>query len=277
MNDVSQLQALRKRWIEEDGMCVVCGIRPPLEKDHIPPRALFPKSLRDSSTEFLTYPACTACNRGSSDSDFVLAFRLALELNQPSYGSGAIPTDLDLLELDKQITKFLTSENQAKRRKAILGPRLRGLRNGLGTIDLPDKMVLPSIQKMMRALYWLKTDGDILEYHKPTFWVQSGLDTTTNFFAKSILAKTNASIEWGDRFITRYNIGGPNSAITGIMMASFIFYSKGKAGAGYNWFAMAIPSKYEVNGELLCTTLEKRHGPPSWKYRSMKQSRSKKR
>ena len=95
-------------------------------------------------------------------------------------------------------------------------------------------------------------------------------DTTTEFFAKSIISKTNASIEWDNRFVTRYNIGGPQSAINGIMMSAFIFYSQGKAGRGYTWFGMAIPSNYEVDGELLCRTLENKYGPPTWKYRSIK-------
>ena len=272
MNVTAELQLLRKRWQLESGLCVICGAMPALEDDHIPPRALFPKSLRDPTTEFLTYPVCMACNRGSSDSDFVLAFRLGAELNQTSYARGVDPIDPDLLELHRQNTKMLTSEKEGKRRIDILAPRLRGHAgvNATGAIDLPDSMVLPTIQKMMRALYWLKTDGDIMERHKPSFWVRSGLDTTTEFFAKSIISKTNASIEWDNRFVTRYNIGGPQSAINGIMMSAFIFYSQGKAGRGYTWFGMAIPSNYEVDGELLCRTLENKYGPPTWKYRSIK-------
>ena len=274
MSSAAKLQVLWQRWREENGTCVICGLRQADEKDHIPPRALFPKALRDPSTEFLTYPVCSICNRGSSDADFLLAFRLAVQLNQSSYRTGVEPNDRDLIELDRQITKFLTSKSEAKRRRKLLHPRVRKYSGTLGAIDLPDKLVLSPLLKMARALYWLKTDGDILEQHKPTWWVRSGLDTSTHNFAKHILSKSNASVEWGDRFVTRYNIAGPDSSVPGTLMAAFIFYSKGKVGRGYTWFVLAAPSKFEINGELIRTSIERSFGAPSKRYVPMKSIRA---
>jgi len=269
MSDVADIQALRKRWAEIEGPCVVCGSRPPAEKDHIPPRALFPKALRDPTTEFLTYPVCTRCNRGSSDSDFLLAFRLAAQLNQENYVKGVDPADPDLLELDLQITRFLTSKNESRRRKRLLSPRVRDGVSGLGGVSLPDSLVMPSLLKMARALYWLKTDGDVLENHKPAWWVRSGLDTSTSHFSEHILGKTQSSVQWRDRFITRYNFAGPESSVPGTLMAAFIFYSKGLAGGGYTWFVLSVPSKFELNGELMQKAVERIHGSPSQRYRSI--------
>ena len=66
------------------GPCIVCGECEGSEKDHLPPKVLFPENLRSQKTEFLTFPVCSYCNRTSSDQDFLFSVLLSIGLNQES-------------------------------------------------------------------------------------------------------------------------------------------------------------------------------------------------
>lgn len=47
-------------------LCAICGVRPAITKDHIPPKGIFP-SPRPSN--LITVPACKPCNHGDSELD----------------------------------------------------------------------------------------------------------------------------------------------------------------------------------------------------------------
>lgn len=56
--------------------CVFCGKKTKTTKDHIPPKAIFPKPLPN---KLITVPACKTCNGGSSNDDELFSFFLALK------------------------------------------------------------------------------------------------------------------------------------------------------------------------------------------------------
>jgi hypothetical protein len=52
------------------GSCAYCGVAGlQLEREHVIPRCLYPKSRSGSRTQRITVPACSACNRGYSDNE----------------------------------------------------------------------------------------------------------------------------------------------------------------------------------------------------------------
>lgn len=53
-----------------DGICTYCGNEGLVNKDHIPPKAFFPKPR---PSNLITVPSCEACNNGSSSDDEYLS------------------------------------------------------------------------------------------------------------------------------------------------------------------------------------------------------------
>ena len=83
MSDEERDRALKKKhqqlyvdWKKNNGLCIVCGEEDGNEKDHLPPKVLYPKKLRSDKTHFFTFPVCSNCNRGSSDEDFLFSVLL---------------------------------------------------------------------------------------------------------------------------------------------------------------------------------------------------------
>ena len=113
-------QQLYGDWKRKRKPCLVCGEREGNEKDHLPPKVLFPKSLRSDTTEFFTFPVCSTCNRGSSDDDFLFSVLLSFGLNQESYLNNQEPTDPDFLALHKQAQGHFANPTEAKHRQKLL-------------------------------------------------------------------------------------------------------------------------------------------------------------
>jgi len=51
------------------GICVFCGEEAELTDDHIPPKSIYPKSIRSSLKKMNTENACWSCNNGSKVED----------------------------------------------------------------------------------------------------------------------------------------------------------------------------------------------------------------
>jgi len=78
-------QQLYADWKRNNGPCIICGEEDENEKDHLPPKVLYPKKTRHDKTHFFTFPVCSNCNQGSSDQDFLFSVLLSFGLNQKSY------------------------------------------------------------------------------------------------------------------------------------------------------------------------------------------------
>ena len=56
--------------------CAICGQREGTTRDHVPPKAIFPKPRPNN---LVTVPACPECNNGASDSDDLFKVYLSMQ------------------------------------------------------------------------------------------------------------------------------------------------------------------------------------------------------
>lgn len=56
--------------------CAICGRREGTTRDHVPPKAIFPKPRPNN---LVTVPACPECNNGASDSDDLFKVYLSMQ------------------------------------------------------------------------------------------------------------------------------------------------------------------------------------------------------
>jgi len=91
----------------------VCGACPATTKDHLPPKVLLPKDIRANEILF-TFPVCSHCNNGSSDTDFLMGVAFTLQLNQKNYLSDLAPINGDLSVLHNQLVSQLSTSDKAE-------------------------------------------------------------------------------------------------------------------------------------------------------------------
>jgi hypothetical protein len=229
----SKHQSLYFQWKRGKKPCVICGEEVGNEKDHLPPKALLPKALRSSKTEFFSYPVCTKCNRSSSDEDFLFYTIVAWGVNQSSYLNKKEPTDSDLLALhEESIHKFTRPSKEQRRREKLINKHLENpCINGTkyfavksGRININQTLV-----KIVKSIYWLHTDGDILQNYNPGWWIRTGINTSEPNFIQNHLKTTNADVYWDGRFIVHYSIGQPSDNVGGVLfLVHFIFIQAGR-------------------------------------------------
>lgn len=257
-------QQLYTEWRRKKGPCIICGEREGNEKDHLPPKVLFPKMLRTDKTEFFTFPVCSLCNRGSSDNDFLFSVLLSLDLNQESYLNNREPTDPDLLALHTQTQVQFEDSPKAKHRLKLLGPYIgKDPYTGRDAINASKLPINSTITKIVKSTYWLQTGGDILQTYNPGWWILHDVDTSKTNFIEKHLEVTNAEIHWGDRFITHYAIGHPENGVGGFISCSLHFYTKRAVGAGISWYAIASPVTTEINNQSLFDISQSIFGDPT--------------
>ncbi len=245
-------QKLLREWRRKRGLCIVCGEREGSEKDHLPPKVLFPESLRSQKTEFLTFPVCSYCNRTSSDEDFLFSVLLSFGLNQEAIRKDQTPTDPDLLALYDQAHSQLLDQAEAEHRKALLRNYLeKDPSSGRDAISIRRLPINHTTTKIVRSIYWLHTGGDILQSYNPAWWIRPFIDTSKINFIEKHLKVTYADIQWRDRFIAHYMIGHPESGVGGLISCSLHFYTNRATGKGMSWYLVAAPVLTTLNGESL--------------------------
>ena len=247
-----QHQDLYKKWKEEGNPCIICGKAVPDEKDHLPPKTLYPKELRIDQTYFFTFPVCSCCNRGSSDEDFLFSVLLSLGLNQEVYLQNKEPTDPDLLALHNQTIGQIEDSKLAKHRQKLLIPYIGVDPNsGRETINLDKLPINQTINKIVKSIYWLQTGGDILQNYNPGWWVLAHVDASKTKFINKHLKVSNADIYWDNKFITHYSVGLPGSGADGFISCSLHFYSKKPVSQGMTWFIIAAPSETKIGSQSI--------------------------
>lgn len=255
---------LFREWRKNRGLCIICGDNEGNEKDHLPPKVLFPDTLRSHQSDFLTYPVCSKCNRRSSDEDFLFSVLLSFWLSQEAIKKGETPTDPDSLALYEQAQGHLLDESEADRRKQLL-------RNYIGTdpgtgmdaIDVSRLPVAHTTTKIVKSIYWLDTGGDILQRHDPGWWIRPLIDTSRINFIEKHLKATRVDIQWADRFIARYTTGHSGQGVGGLISCSLHFYTKLALGRGMNWYLIAAPSKSLLEGVSLYQLCHRQWGAPT--------------
>lgn len=242
-------QQLYRKWKQSGGPCIICGQGRENQKDHLPPKVLFPESLRTSQSHFFTFPVCSQCNQGSSDDDFLFSVLLSFSLNQESILKDQAPTDPDLLALYNQADSHLGDHKEAEHRKRLLNDLIvKDPCSGKAAINIDKFPVNRTITKIVKSIYWLHTGGDILQRHNPGWWILPSIDTSKTQFIEKHLRITQAEIQWEDKFIYHYTVGHPGNGAGGFISCSLHFYTNKSAGQGMNYYLIASPAETVING-----------------------------
>jgi len=255
-------QQLLRRWSKNNGPCIVCGEGVVSEKDHLPPKVLFPERLRNPKTEFFTFPVCTPCNRISSDEDFLFSVLLSMGLNQESIINNQEPSYPDLLALYNQALGHLEDPDKAEHRRKLLGKYIgRDPKTGRTAIDTQALPTQHTLTKIVKSIYWLHTDGHILQKYNPGWWIRARIDTSKMNFIEKHLKTSHADIHWEDRFISHFSFGRPQDGVGGFISCSLHFYTQRKVGQGMSWHIIASPKNTMLNDTSLYELSATKWGP----------------
>ena len=257
-------QQLLRNWKRNKGFCIVCAQSEGKGRDHLPPKVLLPSEIRNQDTQFFTFPVCDQCNNLSSDEDFLFSILLSVCLNQESILRNQKPTDPDLIALDRQTQKHLNDPKKGRHRTALLR-RFMGTDPDMArdAINLDRLPVNQTLTKIVKSIYWLHTGGDILQRHRPGWWIRTDIDSSKEQFLEKHLKTTHADLHWDDRFIVRFTLGHPESGVGGMISSSLHFYTKGIKGMGMSWLVIGSPSLTRVNGISLYEMSKDIWGPPT--------------
>lgn len=259
-------QQLYADWKKNNRPCIICGEENGNEKDHLPPKVLYPKQLRNSKTNFFTFPVCSNCNRGSSDQDFLFSVLLSFGLNQKSYLSNQLPTDPDLLALHEQTQDHFQKATLSKakhRQKLLLEYIATDPATGRDAINIDKLPVNRTTTKIVKSIYWLYTGGDILQSYNPGWWIIPAVDPSKPKFIEKHLKISRADIQWENKFISHYTIGHPDDGVGGFISCSLHFYTKRSVSEGMSWYLIAAPVNTIINGKSLFDTCVDVFGTPT--------------
>ncbi len=251
-------------WKKKNGLCIICGNNFADTKDHLPPKVILPKTLRDPKTEFFTFPVCIKCNRESSDQDFLLSIILSWGLNQDSYVKGKEPIGNDLLALHDQSVNHITNSTEAKRRRRLLKKYIIRKNSNYG-IDISKVPVTKTITKIVKAIYWLHTKGDIIQNYNPGWWIYPNINTEAVSFIDNHIKASEVVIQLNDRFIAHFSLGKEEDGVGGLISCSLHFYTSKKLGKGLSWLIIAAPQNALLNGESLYSKALEHFGKPDIK------------
>jgi hypothetical protein len=257
-------QELYANWKKNSKPCIICGENEGKEKDHLPPKTLYPRRLRTDQTQFFTYPVCSICNRGSSDEDFLFSTLLSFGLNQDSYLANTEPTDTDLLALHEQTQGHFQSSQLAEHRQKLLQKYI-GIDPSTGreAVNIDPLPINRTTTKIVKAIFWLHTGGDILQNYNPGWWILPMIDASKEGFIKKHLAVSSADIQWEDKFISHYSIGRPREGADGFISCSLHFYSKRSVREGMSWFLISAPMNTKIGGDSIFNMCKATFGEPA--------------
>lgn len=157
-------RARRQRFFAEHPYCCFCGgTAPATEIDHIPARYFFRNRQWPEGYEF---PACHACNKGSSLDELVLGMLVRLRVNHATHG-------IDQLELEDCVKKLQArrpewtqamrglSRNETRRLLSAQGlPKVTPDGKHLCAVAMPQEFADAAnryAEKLARALYFKVT------------------------------------------------------------------------------------------------------------------------
>jgi len=252
---VSTHQKLIRNWIKDQRLCIICGACPATTKDHLPPKVLLPNGIRANEILF-TFPVCSDCNKGSSDTDFLSGVVFTLQLNHENYLSELAPNNGDLSVLHNQLVSQLSTSNKADQHLKLLKKyiEIRDVEieeNGrlitkpqigmnLSKVDINKTLI-----KIAKAIYWLHSGGDVLALTNPGWWIRNDVDPSRPNFIKHVLGKTPVEVLWDDRFIYHYNL---EKQVPGFLLCSLHFYSQKRLDQGIHHLVYASPKNTTVEG-----------------------------
>jgi hypothetical protein len=263
-------QKLIRNWTKHKRLCIVCGARPATTKDHLPPKVLLPKDIRANEILF-TFPVCSDCNNGSSDTDFLMGVAFTLQLNQKNYLSDLAPINGDLSVLHNQLVSQLSTSDKAEHhlellrryvevRDVAVEEKGRLITKRQMGIDLSKVDINRTLIKITKAIYWLHSEGDILALTNPGWWIRNNIDPSRPNFIEHHLGKTAVEVLWDDRFIYHYILG---KEVPGFLMCSLHFYSQKRLDQGIHHLVYVSPKNITIEGENLYEKSVKTWGRPT--------------
>lgn len=135
---------MAKRKKRLTGICVLCGLEGKITRDHIPPKACFPKPR---PSNLITVPACEDCNAGRSDLDDKFALFLALYVHGASEEGRALWS-----ERAKRLFENRKFKKEVDDAVEIIGDKVK--------ISLKFGQFLPIYDAIFRGLYF-KQFGEV--------------------------------------------------------------------------------------------------------------------
>jgi hypothetical protein len=138
-------------------ICAICGGKNPTTKDHIPPKSLYPKP-RDGLVNLNTVPACSSCNNGASTDDEIFKTLIGISTGDKRLNQDCLIESLaSTLAGNKKIGKAIFSSAQKVSLKDAFGVTHRKV-----AINFDKKSYDRVISRIIRALYWMESCGDVL-------------------------------------------------------------------------------------------------------------------
>ena len=209
--------------------CIFCGgAKPATTREHCPPRALFVDKAWPEGFEF---PACDACNGGTSDEDLLVSFLAHIDPD-PTNTKGPTPTWVGLMKnVRRQLPGFLPGLRMVSSNEARRAAQQIGMKPGPGQTyrDLPLLRIPPELTaavetfagKLTRATFFIETgeafprEGGIL-FH----WFTNGSKVDENGMPIALatfapLASAQPALKRGgrdlsDQFAVRLSLGTEN-------------------------------------------------------------------
>lgn len=189
-------------------------------KEHCPPRALFREKNWPEGYEF---PACKACNGGSSDSDLIVAFMANMD---PAANDEQLKKGHGLMRLaHRQAPRMLPAMFNSSALKARAQARRLGMKpgpgqtyQGLGIVNVTDEMRLAVetvAAKLTKAVFYMQTgsifpqDGSIwFQWFTNAQLREHGniplIEALANFPAEAPVLKRNGK-DLSDQFDYKYS------------------------------------------------------------------------
>lgn len=127
--------------------CAICGVREATTRDHVPPKAIFPKPR----PKMITVPACSECNNGASDYDDLFKVYLSMQAT----GKSEIATSLfkDKTVRTLQRNKSLLAKIKAESKSLLVENTEGESEEKLGILwdsEAHDKV----LERTIRGLYY---------------------------------------------------------------------------------------------------------------------------
>lgn len=152
-------------------VCVYCGSKNNLTKDHIPPKSLFAKPLPG---DLITVPSCRRCNRGASKDDEY--FRLVLV---PRRDVGDHPEAIQVW--DKVIRSFQYPEAKKFTRSFLSGVSSFFFENEQGFIEpggsytVDHRRLGRVASRIVKGLFWKETGERLPDSCEVSAYVDAGM------------------------------------------------------------------------------------------------------
>lgn len=137
-------------------LCAICGEREGTTRDHVPPKAIFPRPRPDN---LVTVPACPECNNGASDHDDLFKVYLSMQAAGNNEIARRLFQEKTVRTLERNQSLLAAIRNEATVVEVINNQGRLETRTGiLWDSDAHDRV----IERTIRGLYFHHAGNSIL-------------------------------------------------------------------------------------------------------------------